>query len=77
MIDKTMSNFEEAVTGVKDGDTILIGGFGASAVPTGLLQALLQQGARNLTVVNNNAGNGPLGLSELIAAGRVRKVICS
>jgi 3-oxoadipate CoA-transferase alpha subunit len=46
-------------------------------VPTELLQALLRQGARDLTVVNNNAGNGPLGLSELIAAGRVRKVICS
>ncbi|MDB5620173.1 3-oxoacid CoA-transferase subunit A [Tardiphaga sp.] len=77
MIDKTMSKFEDAVAGVSDGDTILIGGFGASAVPTKLLQALLQLGARDLTVVNNNAGNGPLGLSELIAAGRVRKVICS
>ena len=77
MLDKTVASMEEAVSGVKDGDTILIGGFGASAVPTELLQALLRQGATDLVVVNNNAGNGPLGLSELIAAGRVRKVICS
>ena len=77
MLDKTMASLDEAVADVKDGATILIGGFGASAVPTELLKALLRQGARDLTVVNNNAGNGPEGLSELIAAGRVRKVICS
>lgn len=77
MLDKTMASLDEAVADVKDGATILISGFGASAVPTELLKALLRQGARDLTVVNNNAGNGPEGLSELIAAGRVRKVICS
>lgn len=77
MLDKTMASLDEAVADVKDGATILIGGFGASAVPTELLKALLRQGASDLTVVNNNAGNGPEGLSELIAAGRVRKVICS
>ena len=77
MLDKTMASLDEAVADVTDGATILIGGFGASAVPTELLKALLRQGASDLTVVNNNAGNGPEGLSELIAAGRVRKVICS
>ena len=77
MLDKTVSSYDAAVAGVPDGATILVGGFGASAVPTELLQALLRQGARDLTIVNNNAGNGPLGLSELIAAGRVSRVICS
>ncbi|WP_459617384.1 3-oxoacid CoA-transferase subunit A [Bordetella sp. 2513F-2] len=77
MLDKTVRTLEEAVAGVKDGDTILVGGFGISGVPTELLCALLDQGARELTIVNNNAGNGPVGLSQLIEAGRVRKMICS
>lgn len=77
MLDKTVSTIEDAVAGVKDGATILIGGFGASGVPTELICALLDQGARDLTVVNNNAGNGPRGLSQLVAAGRVRRMICS
>ena len=77
MLDKAVTSLREAVSGVKDGAVILVGGFGSSGVPTGLLQALLEQGAADLTIVNNNAGNGPLGLSELIAAGRVRRMICS
>lgn len=77
MLDKTVPSLAEAVSGVCDGATLMIGGFGGSGIPTDLIRALLDQGATNLTIVNNNAGNGPLGLSELIAAGRVRKVICS
>lgn len=77
MLDKTVSSMAEAVAGVFDGAVILVGGFGVSAVPTELLRALLEQGARDLTIVNNNGGNGPLGLSELFLAGRVRKLVCS
>lgn len=77
MQSKVVSSLEEAVAGVQDGATILIGGFGASGVPTELICALLDQGATDLTVVNNNAGNGPIGLSQLIEAGRVKKMICS
>ena len=77
MLDKTVADLETAVADIHDGATILIGGFGASGVPTELICALLEQGARELTIVNNNAGNGPNGLSQLIAAGRVRKMICS
>lgn len=77
MLDKTVATLEEAVADVHDGATLLIGGFGASGVPTALICALLDQGARELTIVNNNAGNGPIGLSQLIEAGRVRRMICS
>ncbi len=77
MLDKTVASVHEAVADVKDGATILIGGFGISGVPTELVRALLDQGATDLTIVNNNAGNGPFGLSELVEAGRVRKMICS
>lgn len=77
MLDKTVATLQDAVAGVHDGATLLIGGFGSSGVPTELICALLDQGARELTVVNNNAGNGTQGLSQLVAAGRVRKMICS
>jgi len=77
MLDKTVESLHEAVAGVQDGAVVLIGGFGASGVPTALICALLEQGARELTIVNNNAGNGARGLSQLIEAGRVRKMICS
>jgi len=77
MLDKTMPDVHAAVRDVFDGATIMIGGFGISGVPTDLVRALLEQGATDLTIVNNNAGNGRLGLSELIEAGRVRKMICS
>lgn len=77
MLDKTVATLAEAVRGVHDGATLLVGGFGVSGVPQELLCALLDQGARDLVVVNNNGGNGPKGLSQLIEAGRVRKVITS
>ena len=68
---------DEAVAGVEDGSTVLVGGFGAAGMPYELLDALLRQGATDLTVVNNNAGNGTTGIAALLAADRVRKVICS
>ncbi len=77
MLNKVFSSVHEAVHDIKDGATILIGGFGISGVPTELLCALFDQGARDLVIVNNNAGNGKIGLSQLIEAGRVRKMICS
>jgi len=67
----------EAVAGISDGATVLIGGFGKAGQPVELIEALLHQGAANLTVVNNNAGNGEEGLAALIGAGRVKKIICS
>ncbi len=67
----------EALAGVTDGATILVGGFGMAGMPTVLIDALIAQGAGDLTVVSNNAGNGDTGLAALLAAGRVRKVICS
>ena len=66
-----------AVRGIADGATVLIGGFGRAGMPFALIDALRRQGARELTVVNNNAGNGDTGLAALLAAGQVRKVICS
>ncbi|MBK6852473.1 MAG: 3-oxoacid CoA-transferase subunit A [Burkholderiales bacterium] len=77
MIDKTVPTPAEALADVPDGATVMIGGFGTAGLPDELTEALLAQGARDLTVVNNNAGNGEHGLAALIAAGRVRKVICS
>lgn len=66
-----------AVEGVPDGATVMIGGFGSAGQPVELIDALIEQGAGDLTVVNNNAGNGDVGLAELIRLGRVRKIICS
>jgi 3-oxoadipate CoA-transferase, alpha subunit len=68
---------DAAVAGIADGSTILIGGFGMAGMPVTLIDALIRQGARDLTVVNNNAGNGDTGLAALLAAGQVRKMICS
>ncbi|MGN6751813.1 MAG: 3-oxoacid CoA-transferase subunit A [Intrasporangium sp.] len=68
---------EQAVADIPDGATVLIGGFGPAGQPVELIEALVRGGARDLTVVNNNAGNGDVGLAALIAAGRVRKIICS
>jgi len=68
---------EAAVAGIADGSTILIGGFGMAGMPVTLIDALIRQGAKDLTVVNNNAGNGDTGLAALLAAGQVRKMICS
>ncbi|GAA1502632.1 3-oxoacid CoA-transferase subunit A [Sphaerisporangium rubeum] len=67
----------EAVAGITDGSTVLIGGFGMAGMPVRLVEALIDQGATDLTVVSNNAGNGDTGLAALLAAGRVRKMICS
>jgi 3-oxoadipate CoA-transferase, alpha subunit len=67
----------EVVAGIPDGATVLVGGFGMAGMPTRLIDALIEQGAKDLTIVSNNAGNGDTGLAALLAAGRVRKVICS
>lgn len=67
----------EAVSGIEDGSTVLIGGFGMAGMPVTLIDALIRHGASDLTVVSNNAGNGDTGLAALLAAGRVRKMICS
>ncbi|MDR1967493.1 MAG: 3-oxoacid CoA-transferase subunit A [Burkholderiaceae bacterium] len=77
MIDKVARSASEALAGVQDGATVLIGGFGTAGIPSELIDALIAQGARDLTVVNNNAGNGDAGLAALLKAGRVRKIICS
>ncbi|HEX7740414.1 MAG TPA: 3-oxoacid CoA-transferase subunit A, partial [Marmoricola sp.] len=66
-----------AVAGIEDGSTVLVGGFGMAGMPVALIDALIEQGAKDLTVVSNNAGNGDTGLAALLARGRVRKVICS
>ncbi|MEI7029353.1 3-oxoacid CoA-transferase subunit A [Streptomyces pratensis] len=68
---------DEAVAGVEDGSTVLVGGFGMAGMPVALIDALIRQGAKDLTVVSNNAGNGDTGLAALLARGRVRKVVCS
>ncbi|KQP65325.1 3-oxoacid CoA-transferase subunit A [Nocardioides sp. Leaf285] len=68
---------DEAVAGVEDGSTVLIGGFGMAGMPVDLVDALIRQGASDLVVVSNNAGNGDTGLAALLAAGRVRRMVCS
>ena len=77
MIDKTFESLQRAVADVHDGATVMIGGFGNAGMPSALIDALIEQGARDLTIVNNNAGNGETGLAALLKAGRVRKIICS
>jgi 3-oxoadipate CoA-transferase, alpha subunit len=70
-------DLREAVEGISDGSTVMIGGFGTAGQPVELIDALIDQGASDLTVINNNAGNGDVGLAQLIALGRVRKIVCS
>ena len=77
MIDKIVASLAAAVADVHDGATVMIGGFGPAGQPAELIDALIDQGARDLTIVNNNAGNGEVGLAALLKARRVRKVICS
>ena len=77
MIDKQVATALEAVAGVRDGATVLVGGFGESGVPTVLLEALVQQGATDLTIVANNAGTAERGIAALLRAGRVRRMISS
>jgi 3-oxoadipate CoA-transferase alpha subunit len=77
MIDKTSASIHEAVKQITDGSTVMIGGFGTAGQPAQLIDALIEHGAKDLTVVNNNAGNGDLGLAALLKAGQVKKIICS
>ena len=77
MINKIAPSIADALTGVRDGSTMLIGGFGTAGIPTELINGLIVQGAKDLVVVNNNAGNGDTGLAALLKTGRVRKIICS
>ena len=77
MIDKRVLGLAEAVAGIADGATILCGGFGGAGLPDALCEAVVEQGARDLTVVANNAGTGRAGLAALLAAGRVRRIVCS
>jgi 3-oxoadipate CoA-transferase alpha subunit len=77
MINKIARSIADAMAGIQDGATVLIGGFGTAGIPGELIDGLIEQGARDLTVVNNNAGNGDTGLAALLKAGRVRKIICS
>ena len=77
MINKIAGSVAAALAGVPDGATVMVGGFGTAGIPNELIEGLLEQGARDLTLVNNNAGNGEAGLAALLRAGRVRKVICS
>jgi 3-oxoadipate CoA-transferase alpha subunit len=77
MINKTFESMRQAVADIPDGATIMIGGFGNAGMPSALIDALIDQGARELTIVNNNAGNGETGLAALLRERRVRKIICS
>ncbi|MEP7328022.1 MAG: 3-oxoacid CoA-transferase subunit A [Betaproteobacteria bacterium] len=77
MIDKIVPSIAAAVADIHDGATVMIGGFGTAGMPAELIDALIARGARDLTIVNNNAGNGETGLAALLKARRVRKIICS
>jgi 3-oxoadipate CoA-transferase alpha subunit len=77
MIDKIKASAAEAMAGVKDGSTVMVGGFGTAGMPFALIDALIAQGAKDLTIVANNAGNGDTGLAALLKAGRVRRILCS
>jgi 3-oxoadipate CoA-transferase, alpha subunit len=77
MINKIAASVAEALAGTPDGATVMVGGFGTAGIPNELIDGLIEQGARELTVVNNNAGNGDTGLAALLNTGRVRKIICS
>ena len=77
MIDKRVQSMADALAGVRDGSTVLIGGFGAVGQPNALLDGLIEQGARDLVCVANNAGTGHVGLARLMELGRVRKMVCS
>ena len=77
MIDKRFASIENALVGIRDGSVILVGGFGNAGSPIPLLEALIDQGATDLTIVSNNAGEGDFGLAALMKAGRISKIICS
>ena len=77
MINKIVQSVADALAGVRDGSTVLIGGFGSVGQPDALIEGLIEQGATDLTCVANNAGSGHVGLARLMELGRVRKIICS
>ena len=77
MIDKSSLSMQEAIAKIHDGATVLIGGCGTAGQPAELIDALIAHGAKDLTIVNNNAGNGDIGLAALLKAGQVKKIICS
>ena len=77
MVDKSAITMRDAMVRISDGAVVMIGGFGAAGMPVALIDALIDLGTRELTIINNNAGNGETGVAALIAAGRVRKMICS
>lgn len=77
MIDKTVETMQQAVAGIEDGASIMISGFGDAGAPAELIEAVIAQGAGDLTIISNNAGSGEHGIAALVKAGRVRKVICS
>jgi 3-oxoadipate CoA-transferase alpha subunit len=77
VVSKVVESAATAVAGIKDGATIMIGGFGGAGLPAALVDAVIEHGARDLTIVSNNAGNGDTGLAALLKTKRVRKIICS
>ncbi|NQW81866.1 MAG: 3-oxoacid CoA-transferase subunit A, partial [Polaromonas sp.] len=77
MINKIAPSITAALAEVKDGSTVLMGGFGTAGIPNELIDGLIAQGAKDLVIVNNNAGNGETGLAALLKTGHVRKIICS
>jgi 3-oxoadipate CoA-transferase alpha subunit len=77
MINKIVQSMAEAMSGIQDGSTVLVGGFGAVGQPNALIDGLIEQGAKDLTIAANNAGVGHIGLARLMELGRVRKIICS
>jgi len=77
VIHKIVQSMAEAMAGIRDGSVVLLGGFGSIGLPYALVEGLIEQGAKDLTVVANNAGVGRVGLAKLLDAGRVRKIICS
>ncbi|RYD49274.1 MAG: 3-oxoacid CoA-transferase subunit A [Sphingomonadales bacterium] len=77
MIDKAVASSAKAVADIADGAAVMIGGFGTAGMPVELIDALIARGAGDLTIINNNAGNGETGLAALIRAGQVRKIVCS
>src|SRR5690606_23004010 len=76
MIDKRVGDVTAAVAGITDGATVMVGGFGSVGQPDALVEALIEQGARSLTLIANNAGAGRVGVAKLLEARRVRKIIC-
>ncbi len=77
MVDKIVRTMAEAMDGIRDGSVVLIAGFGSIGQPNALIDGLIEQGAKDLTVVTNNSGVGRVGLARLLATGRVRKIVCS